>query len=172
MSPRSLPEQSAQLTPAPLHRNPSRPQRDTEMPIRSENRHRYPSDWRDISASVRAEAGNRCEWCLAPNGVMIRRGHLNGRPVWQEAASVYCDVFCADTGQLLGGENADTCDFRSPPVRVVLTVAHLDHRPENCDRANLRALCQRCHNRYDAQMRRAGTKARSRSKSAWRDLFS
>lgn len=33
---------------------------------------------------------------------------------------------------------------------VVLTVAHLDHDPTNCDPDNLRALCQRCHNGYDA----------------------
>ena len=37
--------------------------------------------------------------------------------------------------------------------KVVLTIAHLDHTPENCDPENLRALCQRCHNRYDAQHR-------------------
>jgi hypothetical protein len=45
-------------------------------------------------------------------------------------------------------------------ARVVLTVAHLDHTPENCADDNLAALCQRCHNRYDAPMRRAGVKAR------------
>jgi 5-methylcytosine-specific restriction endonuclease McrA len=32
---------------------------------------------------------------------------------------------------------------------VVLTTAHLDHDPGNNARANLVALCQRCHNRYD-----------------------
>jgi len=33
---------------------------------------------------------------------------------------------------------------------VILTVAHLDHTPENCEDANLRAWCQRCHLVYDA----------------------
>lgn len=33
---------------------------------------------------------------------------------------------------------------------VVLTVAHLDHQPENVDPANLKAWCQRCHLVYDA----------------------
>ncbi|MBK8752386.1 MAG: hypothetical protein IPL99_12385 [Candidatus Competibacteraceae bacterium] len=49
-------------------------------------------------------------------------------------------------------------------TKIVLTIAHLDHTPENCDPANLRALCQRCHLAYDAthhaqtayQTRRAG----------------
>lgn len=35
--------------------------------------------------------------------------------------------------------------------RVVLTVSHLDHNPANCDPSNLRANCQRCHLKYDAQ---------------------
>jgi len=35
--------------------------------------------------------------------------------------------------------------------RVVLTVAHLDHQPENCADENLMAMCQRCHLTYDAK---------------------
>lgn len=33
--------------------------------------------------------------------------------------------------------------------KVVLTIAHLDHVPENCSDDNLRAWCQRCHLNYD-----------------------
>jgi len=43
---------------------------------------------------------------------------------------------------------------------VVLTCAHVyDHRPEAASLLNLAALCQRCHNRHDAQ-RRADTRRR------------
>ncbi len=35
--------------------------------------------------------------------------------------------------------------------RVVLTVAHLDHNPQNNDPDNLAALCQKCHLAYDQQ---------------------
>lgn len=39
--------------------------------------------------------------------------------------------------------------------KVVLTVAHLDHQPENVgepgNRPNLMAMCQRCHLTYDAK---------------------
>jgi hypothetical protein len=31
----------------------------------------------------------------------------------------------------------------------VLTTAHLNHRPEDCGDANLRAWCPSCHSRYD-----------------------
>lgn len=45
--------------------------------------------------------------------------------------------------------------------RVVLTIAHLDHVPEHNDPSNLRAWCQRCHNRYDAP-HRAETRRQTR----------
>lgn len=55
--------------------------------------------------------------------------------------------------------------------KIVLTVAHLDHTPENCADDNLLHLCQRCHNRYDAPTRAAGIKARRRALNAASDLF-
>lgn len=87
------------------------------MPIRPENRKRYPKDWKAISAAIRERAGNRCE----------------GSPDFPECR--------AENGQ-------------AHPVtgsRVVLTVAHLDHTPENCEPENLRAMCQRCHLNYDKE---------------------
>jgi 5-methylcytosine-specific restriction endonuclease McrA len=41
------------------------------------------------------------------------------------------------------------CESCGVGNRIVLTVAHLDHQPENVRDDNLRALCQRCHLRYD-----------------------
>lgn len=35
--------------------------------------------------------------------------------------------------------------------KVILTVAHLNHTPEDCNPENLRALCQRCHLNYDKE---------------------
>ena len=47
--------------------------------------------------------------------------------------------------------------------KVILTVAHVyDHRPEAANLLNLAALCQRCHNRHDAPMRKAGRLERAR----------
>lgn len=38
------------------------------MPIKPENKARYPSDWKQISERIRFErAGNKCEWCGAEN---------------------------------------------------------------------------------------------------------
>ena len=107
------------------------------MPIRPENRERYPKDWPEISRRVRDEAGNRCEGSPAFPDCRAE----NGKPH-------------PETGS-----------------NVVLTVAHLDHQPENCKRENLRAWCQRCHNVYDAPMRRRGIQERAKEGMACGDLF-
>lgn len=142
------------------------------MPIRPENRDRYPRDWPQIAASIRARAGDVCEACGAPNGQMIRRGTTHdGYPLWREAAATALENgYSALSGLEVEDTGLDTCDW-GDPVRVVLTVAHLDHQPENCDPDNLRAWCQRCHNTYDAPMRRAGIKARARAELVVADLF-
>ena len=45
-------------------------------------------------------------------------------------------------------------NYQAHPVtgsKVILSVAHLDHNPQNCADNNLKALCQRCHLTYDAK---------------------
>lgn len=96
------------------------------MPIRPENRGRYPADWKTISHSIRfARAAGRCEChgeCGRPTDHLAVDGRCRNRH-----------------GQPAHGTGS----------RVVLTTAHLDHTPENCDPANLRAMCQGCHLHYD-----------------------
>lgn len=96
------------------------------MPIRAENKHRYPSDWRLIAQAHKAAAHWACEG--SPRYPECRAKHGHPHPV---------------TG-----------------ATVVLTVGHLDHRPENCAPENLRVWCQRCHNTYDAKTRAEGIAAR------------
>ena len=60
------------------------------MPIRPENRARYPSDWKLRSRFVRfVRARGRCEWCGAEHGkphpvtgstVVLTTAHLNHTP--------------------------------------------------------------------------------------------
>jgi hypothetical protein len=60
-------------------------------------------------------------------------------------------------GQCEWVEDGVRCEARNGqpnPVtgsKVVLTVAHLDHTPENCEEANLGAYCQLHHLRLDAR---------------------
>lgn len=39
-------------------------------------------------------------------------------------------------------------------VRIILTIAHLNHVPGDNREVNLRALCQRCHLRWDVEQHR------------------
>ncbi len=55
--------------------------------------------------------------------------------------------------------------------KVVLTVAHLDHTPENCTDDNLMAMCQRCHLTYDAAHHAENARRTRRSKRAVADMF-
>ena len=138
------------------------------MPIRPENRARYPKDWPEISQRIRTRAGNRCEFCGVQNhqlGIWTEdRWHVahpkgNGRGDWPNTR-----------GEDFPCYHGDHIVWRRP-VEIVLTVAHLDHMPENCADENLKALCQRCHNNYDAPMRRAGIKARKLAAERTPDLF-
>lgn len=63
------------------------------------------------------------------------------------------------------------CPHPVTGARVVLTVGHLDHHPEHCDRANLRAWCQRCHNTYDVTHRRKNAAHTRRAAKGNGELF-
>lgn len=96
------------------------------MPIRPENRGRYPLDWSDISHRIRfVRAAGRCE----------------------------CRGECGRPPAHLGGDGRCVNRHGEPAVgtgsSVVLTTAHRDHTPEHCDDANLFAACQGCHLHYD-----------------------
>lgn len=142
------------------------------MPIRPENRGRYPAEWPAISQAIRDAAAHRCQRCGVPDRAMIRRGATDSAgPLWRLAGSTaYENGFSAETGEEVDDTGEDTVDW-GRPVTVILTVAHLDHTPENCDPDNLRAWCQRCHNGYDAPMRAAGLRQRRKARLAARDLF-
>ena len=49
--------------------------------------------------------------------------------------------------------------------KVVLTVAHLDHNISNNSFFNLKAMCQRCHLRYDAKHHAATRKKKQFNKN-------
>ncbi|MFI8278551.1 hypothetical protein ACIGBH_27495 [Streptomyces sp. NPDC085929] len=106
------------------------------MPIRPENRDRYPANWPTISRRIRfGRADSRCE-CAGECG----RGTHDGRCPNVHGGTAY------GTGS-----------------HVILTTAHLDHTPENCDPANLRAMCQGCHLHYDAEHHRQTAAATRRA---------
>lgn len=113
------------------------------MPIRPENRGRYPDDWPEITRRIKVDrAQGRCE-C---NGEC-------GRPEWHLSR----DGRCANRH----GEPA-----LGTGSRVVLTTAHLNHTPEDCADENLKAMCQGCHLHYDREHHAATRAATRRAEDA------
>lgn len=129
------------------------------MPIKPENRHRYPPNWPDIRAQVLERAGHRCEWpgCGAPN---YAAGY------WQREQFVVVGFGVIDPRAAVqlawNGHRL---------LRIVLTVAHLDHTPEHCELSNLRAWCQRHHLRYDLDHHRESAYMTRKARAATLDLF-
>lgn len=146
------------------------------MPIRPENRARYPADWKAISLAARERARWRCkhpycramqyavgrwelrdvpsppgtrllnplpphlrrsEWVFVPNHVGLRWPSLD-RWTYAEARQ-----FAAESWD--GGQEVPKL------IVIVLTVAHLNHQPEDCRPENMAAMCQRHHLAYDRQ---------------------
>lgn len=102
------------------------------MPIRPSDRHRYPKDWKSIRMRILDRAGQRCEFCGVDNGAIGRRRNDG---TFERFEGMEVEVASLEGVRL---------------TRIVLTIAHLDHTPENNAESNLRALCQRCHMAHDA----------------------
>jgi hypothetical protein len=104
------------------------------MPIRPEMKHLYPpkKEWEELRAARLKVQHNECLWCHAPNGrnVIRKKGTIDWR--WD---------FGAYTSR----------EWRK--VKIVLTIAHLNHDPTDNRPENTPALCQLCHNRHDAKHR-------------------
>lgn len=104
------------------------------------NRKLYPANWEEMSARLKAEVGNQCEQCGAPNGRWIQRKRDNP----MDFAVVDSDD--PDDGTVSVVQNEE---WEDRIVFVQLGVAHLDQNPANNERSNLRVLCRRCHLVYD-----------------------
>ena len=158
------------------------------MPIRPENLARYPSDWKSISASIRERAGHRCEWhdgkhrCRACQYAVGNWDKRDGLWLWFPT--------CGNGPHDAAGQGMSWPDMQRwtfsearqfaaesyvgeglPAIVIVLTVAHLDHQPENCDPANLRAWCQRHHLAYDHQHHQANARATRLARVGQTELF-
>lgn len=112
------------------------------MPI---DKTKYPPNWNEISRKIRVErAGNQCEWCGAPNGRYILRDNDDPAKFTVVPDPISQEQFYA----IFGGKHITEM---SKIIKVILTIAHMDHDTTHNDESNLKALCQRCHLRYDAK---------------------
>jgi len=127
------------------------------MPISKENKAKYPDNWKGISLRIRhVRAKNRCE-C---------RGQC-GYDHQMEAKTITASCGVRATMHLDDHKRCMALNRSSHPVtgsKVVLTVAHLDHKLEDHSDENLMACCQRCHLKFDHQQH-IETKRANRNKN-------
>lgn len=111
---------------------------------------RYPKNWKtEIVPRILRRAEHKCEVCGVDNKVELTSIPLkinsNGKyKIKRFWISSECDIKRMRPFAL-GGE--------IKTIRVVLTIAHLDHDETNHDVVDnrLQAMCQYCHLNYDAE---------------------
>ena len=99
----------------------------------------YPPNWEEIAKGIKDAAGWKCQECGRPC-----RMKDEDWDDFEERARL--------TGWKMSEEESDDLFGHHWVVKKgkwILTVAHLNHRPGDCRPDNLKALCSRCHCRYD-----------------------
>lgn len=98
------------------------------MPISPEMKHHYEGEaWHATRRAILRRADDKCE-CLGECGKHggVENGYRCGRP-----------------------NRSDYRNAKGVSVRVILTIAHLNHTPGDDRPENLRAWCAECHLAFD-----------------------
>lgn len=107
---------------------------------------KYPSNWKsEIVPRILKRAKNKCEICGLENRQDIYSMKIYIRVHGKYG---YRSIWFSDKA------DADRCNLGIiKKVRVILTVAHLDHDETNHNVTDdrLKAMCQKCHLAYDAE---------------------
>jgi hypothetical protein len=119
------------------------------MPTRPEFRHFYRgAGWAATRLRILTRAANRCEQCHKRNGsdVQVYSTGAFGQ-VWSAARIRRTKWISCLTGKPISLRIFAADRIRT--IRVVLTIAHLNHTPGDDRDENLKAMCQWCHLNYD-----------------------
>ena len=97
----------------------------------------YPDNWEELSRKIRNRSGGQCE----------------------------CEGFCGlHRGRRCEEKNKEPAKWAKGTV--CLTVAHLTHNPQDSREEYLKAMCNRCHLRYDTLLHKE-----ARMKRQMGDMF-
>ncbi len=113
----------------------------------------YPVTWRTQRARILERAGNRCEW-PTPDGIVAKRCEaLNGSLLHRLVRCLEETAPCSAHTRQLRCEHMPIYGW-APPIRIVLTIAHLDEGDTSVEIPDdrLLALCQLHHLRLDAKL--------------------
>lgn len=139
---------------------------------------KYPDNWKtEIRPSVLDRDNHCCKFCKVPNYEYVFRGLMNGKEIFQTSDG---SIYSYPGGEFIAKNvHAEiepiTGDINQKAIKIILTIAHLDHDEENKDVQidRLAALCQKCHLVYDApeKKRRRRIKRKNAQKSKYDGSF-
>lgn len=144
---------------------------------------KYPSNWlTEIRPAIMQRAGHCCEKCGVPNyavGYRDEEGSFNptcGNVVHDLAGQGLSypslqGLSYREAKELADTNNEFNDDGLYKYIVIALTIAHLNHDINDNDFKNLAALCQRCHNRYDVEFRKANRKKSLKKSKVIVELF-
>ena len=110
---------------------------------------KYPPNWlSEIRPRILSRANYKCEFCGLEHKQVVWAVRYKTKTTWYNCFDE------ADKKPRSIETKRDGTPLKNPkPVKVVLTIAHLDHDETNHEVSDdrLKALCQLCHLRYDAK---------------------
>lgn len=120
---------------------------------------KYPANWKtEIRPRILARSGNCCEECGIKNGDI---GYRDKKGTWHK-------IECSMQGDA-DAEDAERDGYKI--IKIVLTVAHLNHDTSDNRDENLKALCQLHHIRHDVDDHKKNSRATINRKKGLQNLF-
>jgi 5-methylcytosine-specific restriction endonuclease McrA len=112
---------------------------------------KYPSNWKsEIRPNILKRAKNCCEKCGLKNYTYGFRD-LSGKFYSTHYILNRFEITGLDFFDDILSHHIDKIGKVKAPIKIVLTIAHLDHDISNNCPTNLKALCQKCHLSHDAE---------------------
>lgn len=98
---------------------------------------KYAKNWKtEIRPKILQRARNKCEFCWVENYAIWQRDY---NWEWHNIKEI----------DQMGSCEWEMMFWEYKPIKIILTIAHLDHNIDNNNDDNLKALCQKCHLNYD-----------------------
>lgn len=113
---------------------------------------KYPPNWKtEIRPRILERADNMCEICFVKNHRFIKRLKFLKKEYYIMGNEVYHYPNGKYAGRVADVPSCMKENLKE--IKIVLTIAHLDHDEENWNVKDdrLMAMCQKCHLKYDVK---------------------
>lgn len=123
----------------------------------------YPKNWKtEIRPAILERAKHCCENCGVKNYEWIIRGQYG----YQKLDGGIYNL----KSEFIGYDYVGSISNKKP-IKIILTISHLDHDIKNNNYSNLKAFCQKCHLDYDKEYHAKNRKETNNKKKGLTELF-